>query len=127
MLAYASYMFTRDYGGNLYASTVFQALIQSAGGLKSWSIHNGSVADMDFFPGTNRMLTVSTYGEIIQHEMRNGHLTGFDGFHAISTLKKENFCLYLLLFGPYVFLFHYFFVILAHICRKRANEALDMK
>ena len=75
MLAYASYMFTRDYGGDLYASAVFQALTQSAGGRQSWSIHNGSVADMDFFPGTNRMLTVSTYGEIMQHEIRDGHLT----------------------------------------------------
>jgi len=75
MLAYASYMFTRDYGGDLYASAVFQALIQSAGGRQSWSIHNGSVADMDFFPGTNRMLTVSTYGEIMHHEIKDGHLT----------------------------------------------------
>ena len=82
MLAYASYMFTRDYGGDLYASAVFQALIQSAGGRKRWSIHNGSVTDMDFFPGTSRMLTVSTYGEIMQHEMRNGHGTGYALSHT---------------------------------------------
>ena len=86
MLAYASYMFTRDYGGDLYASAVFQALIQSAGGRKRWSIHNGSVTDMDFFPGTSRMLTVSTYGEIMQHEMRNGHLT------SKLLFSNKNYC-----------------------------------
>ena len=74
MLAYASYLFTRDYGGDLYASAVFQALIQSAGGRRSWSIHNGSVMDMDFFPGTHRMLTVSTCGEITtRNEKRASH------------------------------------------------------
>lgn len=75
MLAYASYLFTSDYGGDLYAPAVFQALIQSAGGRQSWSIYNGSVSGMDFFPDTNRMLTVSTYGKIMRHEMKNGHLT----------------------------------------------------
>ena len=86
MLAYASYLFTRDYGGDLYASAVFQALIQSAGGRKSWSIHNGSVMDMDFFPGTHRMLTVSTCGEIMQHEMKNGHLT------TKQLFSNKNYC-----------------------------------
>ena len=86
MLAYASYMFTHDYGGDLYASAVFQALIQSAGGRKNWNIHNGSVSAMDFFPGTNRLLTVSTYGEIIQHEMRNGLLT------TKTLFSNKNYC-----------------------------------
>ena len=86
MLAYASYMFTRDYGGDFYAPAVFQALIQSAGGRKNWSIHNGSVSDLDFFPGSNRMLTVSTYGEIMQHEMRDGHLT------TKPLFSNKNYC-----------------------------------
>ena len=44
MLAYASYLYTHDYGGNLYVPIVFQALMQSAGGRHSWNIHNGSIS-----------------------------------------------------------------------------------
>ena len=43
MLAYASYLYTHDYGGDLYTPTVFQALMQSAGGRLSWNRHNGNI------------------------------------------------------------------------------------
>ena len=47
MLAYASYLFTSKYGGDLYTSSVFGALTQSAGGRRNWSVHNGSICAMD--------------------------------------------------------------------------------
>ena len=75
ILAYASYLFTHDYGGNLYSSAVYPALTQSAESQKDWSIHNGSITKIDFFPQTARLLTVSNYGEIYNHEMKNGQLS----------------------------------------------------
>ena len=69
MLAYASYLYTHDYGGNLYSPTVFQAMTQSAGGRNSWSIHNGSISRLVISPKDGRLLTVSTFGEIFSHQI----------------------------------------------------------
>ena len=74
LLAYASYMFTHEYGGDLYGSSVFPALTQSAGGKTDWNIHNGSISDIDFMPGTDRLFSVSLYGEIYHHELKGGTL-----------------------------------------------------
>ena len=74
MLAYASYLYTNDYGGDLYAPAVFQALTQSAGSRRSWSIHNGSIARIDMLPGSGRLLSVSTYGEVFAHKMTGDRL-----------------------------------------------------
>ena len=59
LLAYASYLITEEYGGNLYGSSVFPALIQSAGGKTDWNIHNGCISDIDFILGTDRLFSVS--------------------------------------------------------------------
>ena len=75
MLAYASYLYTNDYGGDLYNPSVFQALTQSAGSRRSWSSHNGSISNIDILPNNGKLLTVSTYGEIITHEMMGDRLT----------------------------------------------------
>ena len=72
MLAYASYLYTSDYGGDLYAPSVFQALTQSAGGRRSWNIHNGSIARIDMLSNSGRLLSVSTYGEVFAHKMMDG-------------------------------------------------------
>ena len=69
MLAYASYLYTHDYGGNLYSPTVFQAMTQSAGGRNSWSVHNGSISRLAISPKDGRLLTVSTFGEIFSHQI----------------------------------------------------------
>jgi len=74
MLAYASYLFTHDYGGNLYSSSVFPALAQSSGSRQSWSVHEGSITGVDFFPNGKQLLTVSTHGEMLLNELRNGKL-----------------------------------------------------
>lgn len=74
MLAYASYLYTNDYGGDLYTSSVFRALTQSADGRRNWNVHNGSISKIEFFPKSERLLTVGFYGEIYSHEMKAGIL-----------------------------------------------------
>ena len=86
MLAYASYRYTKDYGGNLYSSSVFPALMQSAGGRQSWSVHVGTISAIDFSPRDGRLLTVSTYGEMLLHEVRNGQLS------TRQLLNNKNYC-----------------------------------
>ena len=74
LLAYASYLYTQEYGGDLYASPVFPALTQSAGGKTDWNIYNGCISDIDFMPGTDRLFSASLYGEICHHELKDGKL-----------------------------------------------------
>ena len=74
MLAYASYLYTKDYGGDLYTTAVFQALIQSAGGRRTWSIHNGRIMGIDVSPKDGSLLTVSAYGEFFVHRMQGNTL-----------------------------------------------------
>ena len=75
LLAYASYIYTKDYGGDLYNSAVFQALTQSAGSRRSWSSHNGSISRIFILPNSGELLTVSTYGEIFVYKMLGDRLT----------------------------------------------------
>lgn len=86
MLAYASYLYTSDYGGDLYTSSVFRALTQSAGGRRNWSVHNGSITKIHFFPKSERLLTVSDYGEIYNHEMKAGKLV------SKCLFSDKNYC-----------------------------------
>lgn len=74
MLAYASYLYTSDYGGDLYTPSVFQALTQSAGSRRSWRSHNGSISSIGILPGNGKLLTVSTYGEILAHNTQGGQM-----------------------------------------------------
>ena len=76
MLAYASYLYTKDYGGDLYTPSVFQALAQSADSRRSWSGHNGSISHINILPNNGKLLTVSTYGELFVHSIQsNGIVT----------------------------------------------------
>lgn len=74
LLAYASYLFTKDYGGDLYNPSVFRALTQSADSRRSWSRHDGSISRVYIMPKDNRLITVSTYGEIFTHKIQSGRL-----------------------------------------------------
>ena len=71
MLAYASYLYTNDYGGDLYTPSVFQALAQSADSRRSWNSHNGSISCINILPNNGKLLTVSTYGELFTHSIQN--------------------------------------------------------
>ena len=74
MLAYASYLYTKDYGGDLYTPSVFQALTQSAGSRQGWSIHNGNISRISILPGNDKILTVSTYGEIFANKIQGSRI-----------------------------------------------------
>ena len=87
MLAYASYLYTKDYKGDLYVPAVFQALMQSAGGRRNYAVHNGSVS-LDRFSKGNRLLTVSTYGEILVHQ--GGQDLSNDGLLQTTRLMSDN-------------------------------------
>ena len=86
MLAYTAYLYTSDYGGDLYNPAVFQALTQSAGSRRSWSSHNGSIARIDILPNNGGLLTVSTYGEIFAHKMSG------DGLTTTPLMSDKGFC-----------------------------------
>jgi hypothetical protein len=75
MLAYASYLFTSEYGGDLYNTSVFQALTQSAECRRSWSSHNGSISRIAILPNSGELLTVSIYGEFFVHKISGDRLT----------------------------------------------------
>lgn len=75
LLSYASYLFTSKYNGDLYNPTVFQSLLQTSGSMASWSELTGAVMNIDFLPNElNRLVTVSSYGEIILCERKGDRL-----------------------------------------------------
>ncbi len=74
MLAYAAYLYTSDNGGNLYASSVYQALTQAARSKRSWSIHNGRITGVDISKQDGGLLTVSTCGELLHHRLEGGRM-----------------------------------------------------
>ncbi len=75
MLAYAAYLYTRDYHGDLFAPAVFQALMQSAGGRREFNVHHGAIAATEISAKDGHLLTVSVYGEVFQHRMQGGQMS----------------------------------------------------
>ena len=86
MLAYASYLFTNDYGGDLFNPSVFQALTQSAGGRRNYSLHNGSVSCTRISLRDNHLLTTSTYGEMFSHSMHGTQM------QTKRLMSDRNYC-----------------------------------
>ena len=70
MLAYTSYLFTEENGGDLYSSSVFPALTQSAQSKQGWNLYKGSVSRILFLP-TQELVGVTTYGEIFVHRQKS--------------------------------------------------------
>ena len=70
MLAYASYLYTKNYGGDLYTPAVFQALIQSAGGRRNWNVHNGSISRIGISAENNQLL-LSTNSKTVSYAPRD--------------------------------------------------------
>lgn len=69
LLAYTSYLFTNRYNGDIYNPSVYQALVATSQSKNSWNKHKGVVSSISFYPKDNsRFLTVSTYGEIMEHK-----------------------------------------------------------
>ena len=75
-LAYASYLFSSRYHGDLYYPAVFQSLMMASQSKRSWTKHRGALMGMAFMPDKNdgRIVTVSSYGEILMHEKKGEQL-----------------------------------------------------
>ncbi len=75
LLAYTSYLFTNRYQGNLYNPVFYQALSQISRKNQSWKVHNGSVMKQTWFNDSDsKFVTISTYGEVLEHEFNNNRL-----------------------------------------------------
>lgn len=76
LLSYASYLFTRRYGGDVFYPAVYQALTLTSQSVRTWALHAGAVSCIAFMPkGDDRMVTSSTYGGLMLHRQKaNGEL-----------------------------------------------------
>lgn len=86
MLAYASYLYTSNYGGDLYASSVFQALTQAAGGRRSWTIHESRISSMEISPKDGSLLTAGTYGEFFVNRIKGSEI------QTTRLINDRNYC-----------------------------------
>jgi len=72
LLAYSSYLFANRYKCDINYPAIFQSLLMASQSMRSWSSHNGSLMGLAYMSQEdNRMVTVSTYGEIKIHQ-KNG-------------------------------------------------------
>lgn len=76
LLAYTSYLYTDRYHGDLYNPVFYQALSQISKRNQSWKVHNGSIMKQLWEGNSDsKFITISTYGEIIEHDFENERLT----------------------------------------------------
>ena len=69
LLAYSSYLFVNRYHGDVHYPAIFQSLMTSSQSMRSWPKHNGALMALAYLSkDDNRMVTVSTYGEIMIHK-----------------------------------------------------------
>ena len=75
LLAYAAYIFTKRYQGDVYNPTIYQALSMTSASIRKWNVAHGALMKMWSLPGTKSFVTVSKYGEIMKHtKTDNGNL-----------------------------------------------------
>lgn len=75
LLAYASYIYTNRYNGDVYYPTIYQALEQASQSRHQWNKHRGTITDIAFTGGSKEtMVTCSTYGEIFRHAVTTSRL-----------------------------------------------------
>lgn len=69
LLAYSSYHFANRYQGDIFYPAIFQSLMTASQSMRSWPMHNGSVMGWAYMSkNDDRMVTISTYGEIMMHK-----------------------------------------------------------
>jgi len=69
LMAYASFSFVRDYHGDLYHPSVYEALVKISQSTITQSLQNGTISALEPVPGHDgRLVTVSILGDIYQHE-----------------------------------------------------------
>lgn len=74
LLSYASYYFTNQYKGDLYDPSVYQALTLASQSTSVYSEHEGAVMNIDVLDDNKRLVSVSSYGEILMHAKKDGKL-----------------------------------------------------
>ena len=86
LLAYASYFYSHRFNGAVYYPAVFQSLMAASQSKLTWPRHRGLLMGLANFPaGDNRLVTVSSYGEIMLHEKRG------DGLSSKVLLSNKDF------------------------------------
>ena len=86
LLTYAAYTFTKRYQGDIYQPAIYEALAQISSNSRQWTIGRGAIMVQKSIPGrANDFITVSTYGEICRHSMRQNQL------HTETLLADEKY------------------------------------
>jgi len=75
LLAYASYLYTDRYHGDIYHPSIYQALEQTSQSRHQWNRHKGTVTDIAFMDDSkDHFVTCSTYGELLIHRVNGSRL-----------------------------------------------------
>ena len=75
LLSYASYLYTDRYHGDVYYPEIYQALSQSSQSKIEWNRHSDAVYNLAFMPKSdNQLVSISSYGEILRHEVNGNQL-----------------------------------------------------
>lgn len=75
LLAYASYVYTSRYGGEVYYPAVFQSLMDASHSKQTWRVLSAAVNDLSFDQRyTTGLFTCSSYGEIMFHQLKGEEL-----------------------------------------------------
>lgn len=86
LLAYAAYTYTKRYQGDIYQPAIYEALAQISSNSRRWTIGRGAIMKESKISGSaNDFITVSTYGEISRHSMRQ------DQLHSVSLMADEKY------------------------------------
>ena len=75
LLAYTSYLFTERYQGDLYQPAIYEALSLLSKSSNTWPAHHGAVKKIYMTNSERtRFVSISDYGELVQHELLDGQL-----------------------------------------------------
>jgi len=75
LLAYASYYFADRYHADTYQPAIYEALMLASNSSQQWAVGRGIILKMARSQlDKKRFLTVSTYGEILSHNIGGGSL-----------------------------------------------------
>lgn len=76
LMAYAAWLYTSRYQGDVYQPAIFSALTVNSGSVTSWSGGKGGITRIVAYPGSkNIFITVSKYGEIVRWQYSGNKLS----------------------------------------------------
>lgn len=86
LLAYASYLYVNRYNADVYNPTIFQSLMTASQSKRMWARHRGLLMGLyNVSKDNDRLVTVSTYGEIMLHEKQG------DGLQSKMLLSNNEY------------------------------------